>query len=136
MWAIVKNNAAISLKSNHGNNALHFAVCKRKYNICKLLLNYGANVDNLNKKGISILDSAYATRNHKIISLIKENQHNKNVHKEIVKTKKHLKMPQIKQNIETKKEMLTKTEEMISSLLQLKQLQLEKQRENDFKLTF
>ena len=45
-------------------------------------------------------------------------------------------MPQIKQNIETKKEMLTKTEEMISSLLQLKQLQLEKQRENDFKLTF
>ena len=53
-----------------------------------------------------------------------------------MKTKKHLKMPQIKQNIETKKEMLTKTEEMISSLLQLKQLQLEKQRENDFKLTF
>ena len=40
-------------------------------------------------------------------------------------------MPQIKQNIDTKKEMLTKMEEMISSLLQLKQLQLEKQREND-----
>ena len=45
-------------------------------------------------------------------------------------------MSQIKQNIDTKKEMLTKMEEMISSLLQLKQLQLEKQRENDFKLTF
>ena len=40
-------------------------------------------------------------------------------------------MPQIKQNIDTKKEMLTKMEEMISSLLQLKQLQLEKQIEND-----
>ena len=40
-------------------------------------------------------------------------------------------MSQIKQNIDTKKDMLTKMEEIISSLLQLKQLQLEKQREND-----
>ena len=128
---LLKNNAAVNLKSIYGDNALHLAVVKGKYDVCKLLLKHGAHVDNLNKKGASILDSAYATRNQKIISLIKKHENNKNVQQEIEKTRKHLKMLQIKRVIDTKKEMLTKIEEMITSLHQLKEFHLEKQRKKN-----
>ena len=128
---LLKNNAAVNLKSIYGDNALHLAVVKGKYDVCKLLLKHGAHVDNLNKKGASILDSAYGTRNQKIISLIKKHENNKNVQQEIEKTRKHLKMLQIKRVIDTKKEMLTKIEEMITSLHQLKEFHLEKQREKN-----
>ena len=128
---LLKNNAAINLKSNYGDNALHLAVDKERYDVCKLLLKHGASVDSVNKKGKSILDSAYATDNQNIISLIKEHQNSKNVHKEIEETRKHLKILEIKRVIDTKKEMLAKMEEMITRLHQLKQFQLEKQREKD-----
>ena len=128
---LLQNNAAVNLKSNYGDNALHLAVDKKKYDVCKLLLKHGAGVDNVNLKGKSILDSAYATENQNIISLIKEHQNTKNVHKEIEETRKHLKILEIKRVIDTKKEMLKKMEEMITSLHQLKQFQLEKQREKD-----
>ena len=75
---LLQNHADINLRSKPGNNALYFAVSQEQNSIYSLLLIHGANIDNINNKGKTILDTANATKNQVIISLIKQHKNIEN----------------------------------------------------------
>ena len=78
---LLQNNADINLRSKSGNNAPYFAISQEQNSICRLLLKHGANIDNINNKGKTILDTANATKNQVIISLIKQHKNIENKNK-------------------------------------------------------
>lgn len=64
---LLEFNAAINLKTKYNNTALYLVVKYKKYDICKILLKHGADV---NYKNSDVLDTANATNDTRIILLI------------------------------------------------------------------
>ena len=83
-----ENNAIINLKGNCGDNALNFAVKGKKYDVCKLLLKHGADVNNICNNGKSILEIVNNTGDHNIIALMKEHLNAKKANKELEQASK------------------------------------------------
>ena len=95
--------------------------------MCKLLLKHGADVNNVNSKGKSILDIASAAGDQNITTLMKDYQNTKKVNKEVQEARKRLKALEIKQIIKIKNESIAKMREQNARVHQLKQLLLENQ---------
>ena len=100
---LLLNNAVINLNDENGHSALFHAVRQKMYDTCELLIQHNIDVNLVGHVGKSILETANATDDEAIISLINKPKHVENVNKEIKKTRKHLKKFQIKQIIGTKK---------------------------------
>ena len=68
---LLKNNAAVNLKDEDGHNALFYALRQKNYDICKLLIQHGIDMDNAGSNEKPILETANATDDESIISLKK-----------------------------------------------------------------
>ena len=75
-----------------------------------MLIEHGADVNIKGKDGKSILETANATGDEAIISLIKEHKNIKTANKEIKEARKHLKNLEIKQIIDIKTENIAELE--------------------------
>ena len=112
-------------------SALYSAADGEKYDLCKLLLNYGADINTVNSKNKIIVDIASTTGNQNNITLMKKYQNTKKVNKEVDEARKHLKALEIKQITEIKNESLVKIRDKNGRVLHLKQFVLENQQEKD-----
>ena len=110
---------------------MFYAIDKKNYDICKLLIEHGADVNIKGKDGKSILETANATGDETIISLIKEHKNIKTANKEIKEARKQLKNLEIKQIIDIKTKNIAELEMEKARLNQLKQLLTEQQEERD-----
>ena len=126
---LLRYNAVINLKDENGHNALFHAVRQKKYGTCKLLIKHGIDVNLAGNDGKSVLETADATEDETIISLIKQHKHIITSNKEIAETRKHLKKLQIKQMIEAKRERLAEMNNAKTRTDELKQLLLEEKEE-------
>ena len=100
---LLLNNVVINLNDENGHSALFHAVRQKMHDTCKLLIQHNIDVNLVGHVRKSVLETANATDDEAIISLINKRKHVENVNKEIKKTRKHLKKLQIKQIIDTKK---------------------------------
>ena len=126
---LLENKAIVNLKDNNGQNALFYAVRKIKYDICKLLIHHAIDLNVVGNDGKTILETANATDDITIISLIKGHQNIKTENKEIEETRKHLKKLQIKEIIDAKRQTLEEIKQRKTRLDELKKWLLEKQEE-------
>ena len=126
---LLQNKAIVNLKDNNGQNALFYAVRKIKYDICKLLIHHAIDLNVVGNDGKTILETANATDDITIISLIKGHQNIKTENKEIEETRKLLKKLQIKQIIDAKRQALEEMKLRKRKLDELKKWLLEKQEE-------
>lgn len=69
---LLKNGASINVKTRYGNTALYLAVKFEKFDVCKFLLRRGADINQMNSERTRILDTANASNDQRIISLIEE----------------------------------------------------------------
>ena len=89
---LLQSNSDVNLKDQAGNNTLFYDVHRqKKYGIQNLLIQHDIEMNIVGDDGKSILETANATYDSNIISLIKKNQNMKTVNKEIMKTKTFLK---------------------------------------------
>ena len=79
---LLKNGASINVKTRYGNTALYLAVKFEKFDVCKFLLRRGADVNQINSERKPILNTANATNDQRIISLIEEFNNKENTKKE------------------------------------------------------
>ena len=124
---LLQNKAVVNLKNNNGQNDLFYAVRKRKYDICKLLIQHAIDLNVVANDGKSILETANATDDVTVISLINGHQNIKTANKEIEETRKHLKKLQFKQIIDRKRQTLEEMKKGKARLVELKKWVLEKQ---------
>ena len=71
---MLEHNATVNLKDDDGHNALFYALRQKNYDICKLLIEHGVDMNNVGNDGKSILEIANAADDETIISLIKKHQ--------------------------------------------------------------
>lgn len=89
---LLQSNSDVNLKDQAGNNTLFYDVHRqKKYGIQNLLIQHDIEMNIVGDDGKSILETANATYDSNIISLIKKNQNMKTVNKEIMKTRTFLK---------------------------------------------
>ena len=89
---LLQSNLDVNLKDQAGNNTLFYDVHRqKKYGIQNLLIQHDIEMNIVGDDGKSILETANATYDSNIISLIKKNQNMKTVNKEIMKTRTFLK---------------------------------------------
>ena len=128
---LLQNNADINLKSKSGDSVLCCAFVQKKYNVCKLLLQHGANVNDVDNDLISVLDIINSICDQSAISLVKKYENINDVNKEVEEAQKKFSMLENKEVIDTKRESLEKMEESKVRLHQLKHLKLKKQKEKN-----
>ena len=126
---LLLNNAGINIKDQNGHNALFHAVRGKKYDICKFLIDNGIDVNLAGNDGKSILETANATDDKSIISLIKRYKHIEALNKEIEETSKLLKKLKSELIIETKRDSLAEMDNAKTITDGLKQLLLQKNKE-------
>ena len=126
---LLLNNAGINIKDQNGHNALFHAVRGKKYDICKFLIDNGIDVNLAGNDGKSILETANATDDKSIISLIKRYKHIEALNKEIEETSKLLKKLKSELIIETKRDSLVEMDNAKTITDGLKQLLLQKNKE-------
>ena len=126
---LLKNKAIVNLKDNNGQNALFYAVRKRKYDVCKLLIEHAIDLNVIGNDRKTILETANATDDEAIISLIKGHENIKTENKEIEETIKQLKKLQAEKIIDTKRQALEEIKQRKTRLDELNKWRLEKQEE-------
>ena len=118
---LLGNNALVNHKTKYGKTALYWAVKYHKFDVCKLLLQYRADVINASYDNNSLIDTANTTKDENIIHLIKE-------HSKI----RQMTILGIKRIIDIKRDNVTELENEYAKFNQLKQSLHEKRNEIDY----
>lgn len=126
---LLQNGADINLKDGDGDNALFYAVRQKRYDICRLLIQYDIDMNIRGHYGRSLLETAKATNDEVIISLIKKQQNSKLKDNAIEQASNLSKKLDMKQIIKIKSESLGESNNAKTRLEELKQLWLKKQEE-------